>query len=757
MWLSLPGFGTLVVYGILVMAAYTFAISLAAGQGRPRLLQSARLGAYATSALILCGVLLLAYAFITHDFRIRYVSRYSDRSMSTTYLFTALWGGQDGSLLWWTLLLGGYTAAAVRWMKGRYRQLQPYVIATLMVVVAFFAILMIFAANPFEQNIAGAKPDGDGLNPLLQNYWMIIHPPALYMGFVGCAVPFAFAVAALVTGRLDSEWIVAVRKWMLFAFLFLSIGNVLGMIWAYEELGWGGFWAWDPVENAACLPWFTAAAYVHSTMIQERRNMLKVWNVVLICTTFILTIFGTFLTRSGLIASVHSFAKSDIGPYFTYFLGFSIAVSAGLIAWRLPLLRGRNKIESLTSREAMFVINNWALLGAMVFVLIATTFPLLTEAIADRTVTVGPPFYNKWMAPIGLVIFALMGLAPLFGWRKTSGESLKKAFTFPLAVTGVVGVLHALLGSRFGYPPIVRSAEFETGALASAFAAVSSVLPWVTVALAAFNVAVVVQEFYRGVRARRSSTKKKGEQEGVLTALVRLVDKSRRRYGGYIVHLGITAMFVGFVGTAWTLESEVAMDPGQSHTIGDYTLTYEGTRMCPGSPKCSPAEQAELGKRMLFADLDVTYRGRSLGTVSPAKFIYQSPPQTTTEVGLLRGMRADLYTVLAMADPQTKRATFTFHVNPFVSWIWLGLGILMGGCALSLWPEVSTQRVGAWSYVRATAGAAAGIGFAFYLATTSATPYTVPLREGSIGHLRATKAGTSSATQETAAPALGAP
>lgn len=730
MWLSLPGFGTLVIYGILVMAAYTFAISLAAGQGRPRLLQSARLGAYATSALVLCGVLLLAYAFITHDFRIRYVSRYSDRSMSTTYLLTALWGGQDGSLLWWSFLLAGYTTAAVRWMKGRYRQLQPYVIATLMVIVAFFAVLMIFAANPFEQNMAGAKPDGDGLNPLLQNYWMILHPPALYMGFVGCAVPFAFAVAALITGRLDTEWIVAVRKWMLFAFLFLSIGNVLGMIWAYEELGWGGFWAWDPVENAACLPWFTAAAYVHSTMIQERRNMLKVWNVVLICTTFALTIFGTFLTRSGLIASVHSFAKSDIGPYFTYFLGFLIAASAGLIAWRMPQLRSKAQIESLASREAMFVINNWALLGGMVFVLVATTFPLISEALANQKVTVGPPFYNKWMAPIGLVIFALMGLAPLFGWRKTSGESLKKAFTFPVGAALVVGILHAALGSRFGYPPIVPSAELETGVMASAFAAVSSTFPWVTVVLAAFNVAVVVQEFRRGVVARRSSSRKKGEQESVLTALVRLVDKSRRRYGGYIVHLGITAMFVGFVGTAWSLEAEVAMDPGQSHTLGGYTLTYEGTRMCPGSPKCSAAEQAELGKRMLFADLKVTHNGRDLGTVSPAKFIYQSPPQTTTEVGLVRGFGADLYTVLAVADPQTKRATFTFHVNPFVSWIWIGLGILIGGCALSLWPEVGTRKVGAWSYVRATASVATGVGFAFFLATTSATPYTVPLRDG---------------------------
>lgn len=727
MWLSLPGFGTLLVFSILVLASYTFSVAVLAGQGRPRLLNSARLGAYATSGLILCGVLLLAYGFVTHDFRIRYISRYSDRSMSTTYLLTALWGGQDGSLLWWTFLLGGYTAAAVRWMRGRYRQLQPYVIATLMVVVAFFAILMMFAANPFERNLTGAPADGSGLNPLLQNYWMVIHPPALYMGFVGCSVPFAFAVAALITGRLDSEWIVAVRKWMLFAFLFLSIGNVLGMIWAYEELGWGGFWAWDPVENAACLPWFTAAAYVHSTIIQERRNMLKVWNVVLICITFALTIFGTFLTRSGLIASVHSFAKSDIGPYFIWFLGLILATSAGLIVWRLPQLRSRAEIESVASREAMFVINNWALLGGMTFVLVATIFPVLSEAIANQEVTVGPPFYNKWMAPVGLLIFALMGLAPLFGWRKTSSSSLKTAFAFPVGVLLLTVLLHFLFGTRFGYPPIVPGATVEAGFGARLFAHISSAFPAVTVGLSAFNVSVVIQEFVRGARARMSSARKKGEPEDPFTAVVRLVARSRRRYGGYVVHLGIVCMYLGFVGTAWTVESEVSLDPGQSHSIDGYELLYQGTRMCPGSPKCSVAEQSEKGKRMLFADLEVRRDGEKIAQLSPAKFIFQSPPQTTSEVGLLRGFRADLYTVLATADPETKRATFTFYVNPFVSWIWLGLLTLILGCSVSLWPEISSRRVGAWDYVRGGAAAAVGILLSFYLASSMSQPFATHL------------------------------
>src|SRR4051812_16051345 len=434
LWQSLPEFGTGVLYSILIAAAYTFAVSLAAGRGRPRLLTAARLGAYATCGLVLFGVLLLAYAFQTHDFRIRYVSHYSDRSMSTTYLLTSLWGGQDGSLLWWSLLLSIYTSSAVAWLKGRYRELQPFVIATLMVIIGFFAVLMLFSANPFETNIAGTRPDGEGLNPLLQNYWMIIHPPALYTGFVGCSVPFAFCVAALATGRLDNEWIVATRKWMLFAFLFLSIGNALGMLWAYEELGWGGPWAWDPVENAAFLPWLTASAYLHSIMITERRGMMKIWNVVLICLTFFLTIFGTFLTRSGLIASVHSFAQSGIGIFFVYYMGVILAVCAALIIYRLPKLRSEGIFESVLSREAAFLGNNWGFLSLMVFIAVATTWPRISEWLLDQKSTLGPTFYNMWIPPIAIAVIGLMGVAPLLGWRKTSPELFKKSFIFPVGV-----------------------------------------------------------------------------------------------------------------------------------------------------------------------------------------------------------------------------------------------------------------------------------------------------------------------------------
>jgi len=459
---TFPAFGGSLLLGAMVVASYTFAVALAAGaNGRPRTLQAARFGAYGTVAMIGTAVVCLAYAFVTHDFRIRYVSHYSDRSMPLHYLFTALWGGQDGSLLWWLFLLSAYIGVCVRWLGKRYLELQPYVIATLMAIVLFFCILMAFAANPFATNLAGARADGDGLNPALQNYWMVIHPPCLYTGFVGCSVPFAFGVAALVTGRLDHEWIVASRKWTLFAWMFLGIGNTLGMLWAYESLGWGGYWGWDPVENAACMPFLVASAYVHSVMIQERRGLLKVWNVFLVGLMFFLTIFGTFLTRSGMIASVHAFAQSSIGNYFAVFLCVIVTFLATLVLWRWPELRDlppsarlrwaavtsgwlvilvcgpglvslwhlslpmtlrvtliaavagagvfvalevvfrrmtagldltvrRPRIESIVSREFTFLLNNWALCSLLFFILVATTFPLISEAITGEKVTVGP-------------------------------------------------------------------------------------------------------------------------------------------------------------------------------------------------------------------------------------------------------------------------------------------------------------------------------------------------------------------------------
>ena len=360
MWSSLPLFGSVAVLAVMLAASYTFAVALAAGSsGRPRTLQAARLGAYGTVCLIGVAVLCLTYAFVTHDFRLRYVAAHSDRSMPTVYLLTALWGGQDGSILWWLFLLGGYIGVCVRWLDGRHLELQPYILATLMVVALFFCVVMTFSANPFSESLSGARSDGLGMNALLQNYWMTIHPPCLYAGLVGCTVPFAFAMAALVTGRLDDEWVVACRTWALFAWLFLAIGNVLGALWAYESLGWGGYWGWDPVENASFLPLLTATAFIHSVMIQERRGLLKVWNIFLVCLTFLLTIFGTFLTRSGVVASVHSFAQSSLGDYFLAFLALIFVASATLIFFRWPELRGLTPSPRLR-RAAL--ITGWVLI-----------------------------------------------------------------------------------------------------------------------------------------------------------------------------------------------------------------------------------------------------------------------------------------------------------------------------------------------------------------------------------------------------------
>ncbi len=704
MWQSLPEFGTGVLYAILVAAAYTFAVSLLAARGKPRLLRAARLGAYGTCALVLLGVLVLAYAFVTHDFRIRYVSRYSDRAMTLPYLITSLWGGQDGSILWWLFLLSGYTTVCITWLRGKYRQLQPYVIATLMVIMSFFAVLMLFSANPFETNLAGARLEGEGLNPLLRNFYMIIHPPSLYMGFVGCSIPFAFAMAALITGRLDNEWIVAVRKWMLFAWMFLTIGNALGMLWAYEELGWGGYWAWDPVENAACLPWFTASAYVHSTMVQERRNMFKVWNVVLISITFFLTIFGTFLTRSGLISSVHSFAQSDIGTYFVYFMGVIVGATVGLIVWRYPLLRSQARIEALASREAAFVVNNWALLGAAVFIAVATLFPVISEALWDEEATVGPPFYNRWMTPIGLLLLALMGIGPLFGWRKTSDVALRKAFVFPLGAMLVGIVAHFALGNLLGFPAIVATEAAGDSLNDQVLHKLSQIAPLTTVALVIFNFAVVGQEFYRGVAARR-----KNASEGVLTALITLVARSRRRYGGYIVHLGVGFMFLGFAGRGWELEKEAVLAPGETIQVGNYDITYRGPRM-----------EVDTEKRMIFADIDVALGGSRLGQMQPAQFIYMKAQMPTTEVAMLHRVRDDLYVVVGNANPQTKKATFRFRINPLVSWIWVGVLLMIGGAVTSLWPEVAWRRLGAWGTVRLAATGATGVMVSIVMATAPA-------------------------------------
>jgi cytochrome c-type biogenesis protein CcmF len=587
------------------------------------------------------------------------------------------------------LLLGIYAAVCVRLVRDRFRDLQPYAITVLMAVVLFFSVLLTFAANPFSTSVAGAPMDGQGLNAQLQNVYMAIHPPALYVGFVGCAIPFAFCVAALVSGRLDHEWLAACRNWMLFAWLFLSVGNALGMIWAYEELGWGGYWAWDPVENASFLPWLTSTACIHSLMIQQRRGMLKVWNVSLVLLTFFLTIFGTFLTRSGIVASVHSFAQSSIGTYFACFLGALVALSTALLVFRLPLLRTEGRIESLVSREAAFVANNWAFLGITVFVLIATTFPVFSRWLLSQSSTVGRSFYNAWLPPLGLVLLALMGIGSLLAWRKTSPDAVRRAFVAPVSAGIAAGALHLVLGKRLHMPAIVSPDRIYDGFAGSLLQTIGSILPVTATVLCAFNIAVVVQEIGRGIRAR-----KRASSESVPLALFRLVSKARHRFGGYVVHLGIVLMFVGFSGQSWSVDKQVSIEPGESFEIDRYRIRYLGSRT-----------DVDETKQMLFADLLVTdLGGREIGRPSPAKFVYRKTPDSpTTEVALLRSVREDLYVVAGALDPVRRSATFHVYVNPLVSFIWLGVIVLILGTAICMWPEVVVREMFVWERLRTAA------------------------------------------------------
>jgi cytochrome c-type biogenesis protein CcmF len=671
--LDLPFFGSLVLAAVLVVAAYTLALGLMAGRGRPELLPAVRYGVYASWALVAVAVFTLAYAFQAHDFRIRYVLRYSDRSMPWYYLWASLWGGQDGSLLWWSFLLVTYSAVCARSLKHRLPELAPYIMATLMSILIFFCVLMLFAANPFAVVASGAAPDGEGLNPLLQNYWMMIHPPTLYTGMVGWSVPFAFVVAALITGRLSNEWILASRRFTLFAWIALAVGNVLGMLWSYEELGWGGYWAWDPVENAAFMPLLAGTPFLHSVVLQERRGMFKVWNVFLICLTFFMTIFGTFLTRSGMIASVHSFARSSIGIYFVWYMVFLVTACTALIVWRLPLLRSQGRIDSLLSRDFVFLLNNWILMGMLFFVLIATTFPLISEALRGETVTVGPGYYNKWMVPLGLVLMSLTGVGPLLAWRKSTRSDLWRVLVVPSAVALVMLAIHILVGPHFGYPAFVKSDDIYDTTTGRVLAFVYGCAPVLSTTICTFVLTGHLQEFWRGARVRMRNT-----AEGFFTAIIELVTRAKRRYGGYLVHMGLVAMYFGFTGSAYDTEKEAALRPGQSLEVRGFTIRYDGSRM-----------EVNPNVRMLFSDMTVLHNGKRIADIAPAKFIYTKPQDTaTTEVAIRSTLSEDIYAIMNTVNPETKLGTFRIIVRPFVSWIWLGGLFMIFGTGICISPSV---------------------------------------------------------------------
>jgi cytochrome c-type biogenesis protein CcmF len=528
--------GTIALLAAYIVAAWCVGAGIAGNAMKSRkLVSSVVYGMYGFGALIGLASALMIYAFLTHDFSIKYVASTSDVSMDTAYKITAFWGGLDGSLLYWVLVLAIFSMVAIAVNHRRHRDMMGYVVATIMCVQVFFLSLLIFTKNPFATFLTTPPADGQGLNPLLQNYWMIIHPPMLYTGFVAATVPFAFCIGALASGRLDDLWLGSVRVWMLICFGCLSVGLILGGRWAYEELGWGGYWAWDPVENAGFIPWFTATAFLHSAIIQEQRGGMKVWNCMLVILTFFLTIFGTFMTRSGAVQSVHAFGEDNVlALQFIVFMAVILVVSIGLVIYRAPKLSARTNFESFLSREFAFLVNNWILLLCAFFVLFFTMFPTISEALDGSRVSIGIEFFDRWMTFAGIVLLFLGGAAPLLAWRKTSGEKLLQQFMIPLGAMALTIIVLLIFFPQTTH----RSALFHP----------SLRLPMslVNFGVCAFALTSILQEFWRGVSVRR---KQSGSDP--LTAFFGLIAAKHRKYGGYVVHLGVVVMFVGFGGKAY--------------------------------------------------------------------------------------------------------------------------------------------------------------------------------------------------------------
>jgi cytochrome c-type biogenesis protein CcmF len=643
--------GTFLLLASFVICAYAAVISVVgARRGSRRLIESGIGASYLVCALMTGASAVIVNAFMNDDFSIRYVARESESAQPLIYKFTAYWGGLDGSILFWVFLLSVFASIAIYVNKERHRELIPYVVATISTVEMFFLYLMVVHKNPFSTSVVAAPADGTGLNPLLQNYWMAIHPPSLYTGFVGMTIPFAFGIAALITGHLDDSWLRAVRRWTMFSWLFLSFGLMLGMIWAYETLNWGGYWGWDPVENAALIPWFTATAFLHSVMVQERRNMLRVWNVTLVILTFFLTVFGTFLTRSGVVQSVHAFGDDPVlARLFTAFMVSILVFSFGMVIYRLPLLRAREpELDSWVSREGAFLVNNWILLFCAFFVAFATMFPTLSEAVTKTRITVAAPFYNKWMLPIGLILLFLTGLGPLLAWRKSTLSNLRDQALWPVSalVVTVAGLF------AFGLREWASLTCFSLCALVTG---------------------TILQEFWRGARVRRKNT-----GTDMVTALVGLVARNKRRYGGYIVHVGIVCIFLGFAGNAYKRDETKVLQKGQSMTVGAYTVRNDQVKILE-----------EDVKQSLVAYVSVFKGGQQIDTMYPAKSFYRKHPNDPprTDAAIRRRPGDDLYLVMTSLEPATQTITLQVVVNPLVNWVWLGFGILAFGTGIALLPE----------------------------------------------------------------------
>src|ERR671937_434280 len=663
----MPDLGRAALVTSLLLLVYALvAGSFAAWRARRRLAvsaQNALLGAFA--ATVVAAAVLLA-ALGRHDFSFTYVAEHTSRELPLGYTLTAFWGGQEGSLLLWLLVLCGYSVAAVLTARRAGREVLVWVVPTLALVGTFFALLLVFVASPFATQPAAA--DGAGLNPSLQNPYMAVHPPLLYLGYVGLTIPFAFAMGALLSRRTDERWIVATRRWTLAAWAFLGVGQLLGAHWAYVEIGWGGYYAWDPVENAALMPWLASTAFLHSVMIQEKRGMLKVWNVLLVVLAFCLSLFGTFLTRSGIIQSIHSFTQSSIGPWF---LGFICAVTAGsltLVFLRLPLLRAKTRLESLVSREATFLYNNLLLVALCLTILWGVVYPLLSQLVRGETSTVSKPYYNFFLHSFGLPLLLLMGIGPLVAWRRASLRALGRTFLWPLSAAVVAGIVLLALGAG----------SSRIGVIAYTFSV--------------FVLASFVLEFARGTSARRALG-----DVGWAAAFSSLVTRNRRRYGGYVVHAAVVLLAIGVAGSsAYQTVREHRLHPGNSMTVAGNQLVFRGFE-----------QRTVANHREIRANVDVYRGGSYIGRLRPGKNQYFAEDQVSNEVAIRHNPLTGADSFLSVDQVNTNGSVYLkVFEKPLVNLIWLAGFVFLGGSLIALWPDVREERRLAERYAALPAKAA---------------------------------------------------
>jgi len=642
----IPELGTGALLVALTLALYgAVAAAVGARRGKAALVESAQHAALGVFVLVTACILLLVYAFLTFDFSVRYVATNTNLGTPFYYRITAVWGALEGSIVLWSWMLGLYTLIVVLRHRTSARELYPWVLTVMLSVISFFLLVMTVAAPVFAR-LSPVPGDGRGLNPLLEDSGMITHPVALYLGFTGFTVPFAFAVAALVTGRIGDFWITTTRRWTILAWYFLSLGLLIGGWWSYHVLGWGGYWAWDPVENAAFMPWLTGTAFLHSVMIQERRRMLRLWNLALVILTFSLTLFGTFLTRSGVIASVHAFTQGAIGVFFLSFLALVVLTALALIAWRWDDLGAQGALDSIVSRESAFLLNNVLLVAAAFTVFFGTVFPLLSEAARGVKVSVGAPFFNQVNVPLFLSLIFLMGVGPLIAWRRASLDNLKRNFVWPVAAGAVAALTLRVVGVR-------------------------PVLAVTALALTVFVAATITVDLLRATRARRAV----GER--ALTALGGLLLRHNRRYGGFVVHLAVLVVAVGVTGSqAWSVHTETTLQRGEQAELGGYRVRFDGLR---------ESQESNHGK---VTGTFTIVGGRGAGQVlEPAKKFYPQEQSPIAYVDYRLGFVDDIYLVLGDFARDGSSATVKFQVNRMVSWIWIGGLILTLGTILAVLPE----------------------------------------------------------------------